>query len=715
MARDRRARRPANGCFALAGLLLVLPAFGQDVLIADFEDEDYGDWVATGEAFGSGPAKGALPGQMHVSGYEGRSLVNTFFRGDGTVGTLASPALTIQRPFVCFLIGGGKYPGETCVNLLVDGRVARTATGPNDRQGGTERLRWACWDVREYMGKQAVIEIVDSARGGWGHINVDQIIQTEEAIVSEQTREMTFERRYLNLPVRNGAPKQRVSLTIDGTVVREFEIELAEGEPDFWVFLDLAPFQGKTGTLRLLDKPRDAAGLDAVTQDDEIRGAEDLYRERYRPQFHFTSRRGWNNDPNGLVYFDGEYHLFYQHNPYGWGWGNMHWGHAVSPDLVHWREVGIAIYPHNYGDWVFSGSAAIDWENTSGFGDGTVPPMIAAYTSTGRGEAIAYSLDRGRTFTDYQGNPVVKHSGRDPKIIRHRASGQWVMAVYDEQPVEGKDEPARSIAFYTSPNLKDWTLQSRLEGFYECPELFEIAVDGDPDNTRWVAYGASGEYAVGQFDGREFTVTDGRHRFNFGNCFYASQTFNDIPEEDGRRIQIAWGTLSTPGMPFNQLMMFPVELTLHSTAEGLRLFANPVREIEAIRARSHCFVDRDLREQNPLEEVSGDLFDIELVIDPGDAREIGLLIRGVPVAYDCAKSELHCRGVAGKLERQDGAITLRALVDRTTIELFGNGGALYMPIGVIPPDNQHGLAVYSIGGSARIHSLVVHELCSIWA
>ncbi|MBP8953815.1 MAG: DUF4980 domain-containing protein, partial [Armatimonadetes bacterium] len=172
---------------------------------------------------------------------------------------------------------------------------------------------------------------------------------------------MTFERRYLNLPVRNGAPKQRVSLTIDGTVVREFEIELAEGEPDFWVFLDLAPFQGNTGTLRLLDKPRDSAGLDAVTQDDEIRGAEDLYRERYRPQFHFTSRRGWNNDPNGLVYFDGEYHLFYQHNPYGWGWGNMHWGHAVSPDLVHWREVGIAIYPHNYGDWVFSGSAAIDW------------------------------------------------------------------------------------------------------------------------------------------------------------------------------------------------------------------------------------------------------------------------------------------------------------------------------------------------------------------
>ncbi len=461
-----------------------LTAAEDDILIADFEGENYGSWKAEGEAFGPGPARGTLPGQMDVSGFEGKGLVNSYSGGDRTKGTLISPPFTIERKYINFLIGGGKHPG-TRIDLVVDGRALRTATGPNDRPGGSERLDWDAWDVGDLAGKRAVIRIVDEETGGWGHINVDQIIQTEEAIVSEQTREMTFERRYLNLPVRNGAPKQRVSLTIDGAVVREFEIELAESDPDFWVFLDLTPFQGKTGTLRLLDRPRDAAGLDAVTQDDEIRGAEDLYRERYRPQFHFTSRRGWNNAPNGLVYFDGEYHLFYQHNPYGWGWGNMHWGHAVSPDLVHWREVGIAIYPHSYGDWVFSGSAAIDWENTSGFGDGTVPPMIAAYTSTGRGEAIAYSLDRGRTFTDYQGNPVVKHSGRDPKIIRHRASGQWVMAVYDEQPVEGKDEPARSIAFYTSQNLKDWTFQSSRSRWTATRTTPAGWLTGPAANTRW--------------------------------------------------------------------------------------------------------------------------------------------------------------------------------------------------------------------------------------
>lgn len=715
MTCDSRSRQRVIWCLAAAGLLLAPPLVADDLLIADFEGDDYGGWKVTGEAFGPGPAQGTLPGQMPVAGYQGRGLVDTFFRGDGTVGTLTSPEFTIQRPFICFLIGGGKYPGEACMNLRVNAEVVRTATGPNDRPGGSERLRWACWDVRELVGSQAVLEIVDRATGGWGHINVDHIIQTEERIVSEQTREMTFDRRYLNFPVKTGADKRQVSLAVDGKVVREFEIELAPETPDFWAFLDLMPFQGKTGLLTLLDRPRESAGLDAVTQDDEIRDAHDLYRERYRPQFHFSSRRGWNNDPNGLVYFDGEYHLFYQHNPYGWGWGNMHWGHAVSTDLVHWRELGVAIYPHAFGDWVFSGSAAIDWENTSGFGDGTQPPMIAAYTSTGRGECIAYSLDRGRTFTDYEGNPVVKHSGRDPKIFRHAASGQWVMAVYDEQPVEGQDGPARFIAFYTSANLKDWTFQSRIEGFYECPELFELPVDGDPADTRWVLYGASGEYALGQFDGARFTITDGRHRFNFGNCFYASQTFTDIPAEDGRRIQIAWGTSSTPGMPFNQLMMFPVELTLHSTPEGPRMFAVPAREIQGIREKTHRFADLDLRDENPLDAVRGHLLDIELVIDPGQAREVGLLIRGVPVAYDCGKSELHCRGASGRLERHDGAITLRALVDRTTLELFGNDGALYMPVGVIPPDNQHGLAVYSIGGTARIRSLEVHELKSIWA
>src|ERR1035441_3916388 len=201
-------------------------------------------------------------------------------------------------------------------------------------------------------------------------------------------RELLIEKRFLNLPVKNHAPKHRVKLLVDGQLAREFEIELAAKEPDFWVFLDLSPFQGKCATIQVDPLPADSNVLAAIEQADQVRGTGDLYREALRPQYHFSSRRGWNNDPNGLVYYRGEYHLFYQHNPYGWDWGNMHWGHAVSPDLLHWQELPIALYPHRFDDWAFSGSAVVDRDNTAGFKTGAETPLVAAYTSTGRGECI---------------------------------------------------------------------------------------------------------------------------------------------------------------------------------------------------------------------------------------------------------------------------------------------------------------------------------------
>ena len=285
-------------------------------------------------------------------------------------------------------------------------------------------------------------------------------------------RELVLDKRFLNLPVRHRAPKQRVKLLVEGQVAREFEIELALGEPDFWVFLDLAPFQGKRALLQADALPADSAALSAIELSDQIKGAENLYHEALRPQFHFSSRRGWNNDPNGLVYYQGEYHLFYQHNPYGWDWGSMHWGHAVSPDMVHWQELPIALYPRQFGDWVFSGSAVVDRANTAGFQTGKEAPLVAAFTSTGRGECIVFSNDRGRTWTEFSGNPVVRHQGRDPRLLWHRPTKRWVMAVYDE--LDGK----RWIAFYTSPDLKQWKFESRIEGFYECPDLFELPVNG---------------------------------------------------------------------------------------------------------------------------------------------------------------------------------------------------------------------------------------------
>ena len=461
-----------------------------------------------------------------------------------------------------------------------------------------------------------------------------------------RARRIVLKKKYLLFPVKaEYSPTfraiytnmSRVELTIDGKTARMLDVELAPGKPSFWCFLDITPFKGKTATLTVRklgkgDLPANETLLGKIVQGDEIPGADQIYKEKLRQQFHFSSRRGWNNDPNGLVYYKGEYHLYYQHNPYGWKWCNMQWGHAVSRDLVHWKELPVAIYPHPMANnkrfgAVFSGSAAVDWKNAAGFKAGENDVIVAAYTGIGRGECIAYSNDRGRTFTDYKGNPVVKHSGRDPKIFWYAPGKHWVMAVYDQW----NGRSAKGIAFYNSPDLKKWEFRSRIGGYYECPEIFELPVDGNKKNTRWVVYGADGAYSVGRFDGKVFRHESGKHRGNYGNCSYASQTFNDIPAEDGRRIQIAWGKIATPDMPFNQCMLFPCELTLRTTDEGIRMFAKPVREIETLHARKHAWKNRTLKEgENLLSGIKGELFDIRAEFEVGDAEEFGFVFRNDP-------------------------------------------------------------------------------------
>ncbi len=521
--------------------------------------------------------------------------------------------------------------------------------------------------------------------------------------------EIALEKKYLNFPVKNNAAKRRMSLIIDGETVREFEIELAPGKPDFWVFLNISPFKGKKATLQVDALPRTSKGLESIIQSDIIEGAADLYKEKYRPQFHFSSRRGWNNDPNGLVYYKGEYHLFYQHNPYGWGWGNIHWGHALSRDLVHWEELSIALYPQRFGDWCFSGSAAVDWDNTAGFKTGKDDVIVAAYTSTGRGESIAYSNDRGRTFTNYEGNPVVKHMGRDPKIIWYEPGKHWVMAVYDEF------RKKHHIAFYTSKDLKKWNFQSRIEGYFECPEIFELPLDGNKKNTRWIIYAADGAYSIGSFNGKTFEPESGKHQFNYGDCFYASQTFNDTPGHGNRRVQIAWGRIGNKDMPFNQMMNFPVELTLRTTLDDIRMFAEPVRQIEKIRRKRYLWRKELLVPGNDLlDGITGDLFEILAEFEVLEVAEFGFKIRGTTISYNVKKRELACRGNKAPLDLDDGKIRLHILVDRMSIEIFANDGRVYMPVGVIPPDENLSLGLFSKGGSAFVNSLEVYKLRSAW-
>ncbi|HET6249937.1 MAG TPA: glycoside hydrolase family 32 protein [Tepidisphaeraceae bacterium] len=698
----------------LLTILVAIAPFARaadDITLADFEGKDYGEWKTTGDAFGTGPAQGTLPGQMAVTGFLGHGLANSFLGGDQSTGTLTSPPFVISRSHISFLIGGGGFAGKTCMNLLVNGKIVRTATGPNTKPGGSEALFPEAWDVSEFGSKTAVIEIVDQATGGWGHINVDQIVLTDRkppVIVHDASRQIAIDKTYLHLPVKTGAPKRRMTVSIDGKVVREFEIELADGKPDFLATLEVGAWKGKTADVRVDQLSDDSAALKTIDQSDVADINPDIYREKLRPQFHFSPRIGWTNDPNGLVFYKGEYHLFFQHNPYGHDWGNMHWGHAVSHDLVHWEELPVALYPKKFGDWVFSGSAVVDKDNTAGFKTGADDPLVAAFTSTGRGECIAYSNDRGRTWSEFAGNPVVKHNGRDPRVLWHEPTKKWVMVVYDEGA-------GRAIAFYTSPDLKAWTFASKIEGFYECPDLFELPVDGNQQNKRWVLTAASSEYMIGQFDGTKFTPETGKLPGQRGNALYAAQTFSDIPSKDGRRIQIGWGRVDAPGMPFNQMMCFPCTLTLRTTPDGIRMCWNPVKEIEGLRGDISFCHRQTIGEGKPSHPVlPAGLADVSMSFDPGTATEVGLHLPNLDIRYDVKAQVLSCGGNKASLPPLDGQIRLRILCDRTSVEIFANDGLVYMPMTANLADEKTGVQAYARGGNATLISFSTNRLTSIW-
>ena len=569
-----------------------------------------------------------------------------------------------------------------------------------------------------YGANNLIAVKVNDWAGSGGLWQLPAIITTEE-IAPSLTREILFEKKYLNFPVKNDAATCITKVLIDNKIVREFKINIALDEPDFWVYLELDDFKGKKGLISISGlESENKKVIDRIYQDNTFPGEDELYKEKHRPQFHFSSRRGWLNDPNGMMYYAGEYHLFYQHNAFGWGEGSKSWGHAVSKDLVHWEELGDALHPDELGP-IWSGSGVVDWKNTTGFQTGDEPPLIAIYTNAGdenqwsKGkpftQGIAYSNDRGRTWTKYEGNPVQGHlnmGNRDPKVIWWEETHEWVIVLY---LVNGR------MAFFRSPDLKRWELQSILESFHECPELFQLPVDGNESNKKWVLFGGTGDYFIGDFDGSKFTINSEKICYSYGNAFYASQTFSDIPKEDGRRIQIGWARIGTPGMPFNQMMNFPVELTLRSTKKGVRMFANPVREIENFYKKKHSFNNEKLvPENNPISHIKGDLFDISAEFAIGDAEKLGFEIRGVPVVYDVKNKVLSVKNETARFDPENGKIKLRLLVDRTSIEIFINNGEYYMPVGSIPENGNMSLKVFTEGGIAQIIKLDVNELNSAW-
>jgi fructan beta-fructosidase len=715
------------------GLSVTSPSRAEDdILINDFEAPDYGDWSVEGTAFGKGPASGTLSGQMHVSGFEGERLVNSFLGGDKSTGKLTSPPFTIQRDFIKFLIGGGGHLGKTCMNLVIDGNIVLSASGPNLQPGGSEFLNWENWDVRKYKGRSAVLQIVDEATGGWGHINVDQISQSNTKAQKKPapapqrrpadnphpqvTREVEITGKYIIFPVSNQGQRGRTTIYVDDQLIHNLDCDFPADEEsiDWWTYLDVEQYIGRKAKITMQAAPEICELFGAS---DEIRHLHPLYDESLRPQFHMSQMRGWNNDPNGMCYYEGQYHFFWQCNPAGRNWANMYWGHATSPDMIHWTEQKRALRPFG-GDVqdrhpsmavknCFSGSGNIDLLNTAGWQTGSEKTIVLAFTDTGCGEALAYSTDRGKTWTCYEANPVIAHRGRDPKLIWYEPGQHWVIAVFDEDPQVG-----RNIAFYTSKNLKQWELTSKLPGYFECPEIFELPVDGDTSQTKWVVYAADARYAVGEFDGKTFTPDhEGKYQLHWGD-YYASQCFANSP--DGRVVQIGWARINIPNMPFNQTFTVPSKLSLRTTKDGIRMFATPIEELKLLRkpgpqVKQGIVLTGDDPTVDP--EVADQLFDIVVRLKPQTATRAVLRFGDNVATYDFAAQKLD----EMPLSMDDGCVTIRVLVDRPMYELIGGTGSCYktsarrdmgQPIGTI--------SLTAEGGSLTVESIEVHEMASAW-
>ncbi|MDY9920036.1 MAG: 2,6-beta-D-fructofuranosidase [Proteiniphilum sp.] len=526
--------------------------------------------------------------------------------------------------------------------------------------------------------------------------------------LSAEEIKIKIDKQYLNLPVSHDQDRSKMTFKVDGEPDLSVVIRLAAGNADYWVFKDVSHLKGKTLTISY---DGNSEGLNKIFQDDVIVGQDNLYKEKNRPQFHFTTRRGWINDPNGLIYYDGEYHLFYQHNPYEREWENMHWGHAVSKDLVHWEELPSALYPDHLGG-MFSGSAVMDYDNTAGYNKGKTPAMIAIYTAAGADkqvQCIAYSLDKGRTFTKYEANPVIdsRHiwnskDTRDPKVFWYTPGKHWVMVL--------NERDGHSI--YTSSNLKDWKYESHVTGFWECPELFELPVDGNPNNTKWVMYGASGTYMLGSFDGKVFTPEKGKYQYTTG-AIYAAQTFTNMP--DSRRIQVGWGRISHPEMPFNGMMLLPTELTLRTTKDGPRLFNLPVKETETLFTPVRDWQNLTSDKANDLlkEFYNTDCLRIKTRIKLSHATDAGFNLFGQRiVGYDMNSNTIN--GVFYSPEDMTSMeLSADIYIDRTSIEVFIDDGA-YSYSMERKPDTNNKEGFHFWGNNIEVKDLQVFSVKSVW-
>lgn len=581
-----------------------------------------------------------------------------------------------------------------------------------------------------------------TAQGVENNVNVKHLANEQNIVVLDTVK------KFLLLPVQENAPEGKVNIIVNNQfqLDQSINVRLARERVDYYVPLDLSAYAGKTISIDITGMPSSSLCWKEIKVSDTFDSSN---REKFRPVYHHTPVYGWMNDPNGMFYKDGVYHLYFQYNPYGSMWGNMTWGHSTSTDLVHWTDEGTPIVADAWGT-IFSGSCVVDKDNTAGFGKGAV---IAFYTSAKpspwgdvQAQSMAYSLDNGKTFTKYEHNPILTSSERDfrdPKVFWYAPGKHWVMMLAVGQEIQ----------IYSSSNLKDWTKESSFGamqgahgGVWECPDLVEVPVEGTKEK-KWVLIcninpggpfgGSATQYFVGHFDGKVFvnespTLTKW---MDWGKDNYATVTWSNAPA--GRCIALGWMSNwqyanNVPTTQYRSTNTIARDLTLYKVDEELYLRSKPSAEIEKARGKKinlPAFKVSGIHEVESLLTDNNGAYELDMTIENAGSSKIAFsLVNGkgekVSMYYDVVRKQFVMdRSVSGVVDfsRDFPAVTvapvdntdtihLRLFVDRSSIEAFGEDGKFVMTNLVFPAEPYNKLIFESEENGYTVKSLDVYRL-----
>ncbi len=555
-------------------------------------------------------------------------------------------------------------------------------------------------------------------------------------------------KKFLLLPVQENAPEGKVNIIVNNEFQLEqnINIRLAREKVDYYVPLDLSAYQGKSVSVDVTGMPASSLCWKEIKLSDTFDSSN---RETYRPVYHHTPVYGWMNDPNGMFYKDGVYHLYFQYNPYGSMWANMTWGHSTSTDLTHWTYEGTAIVPDAWGA-IFSGSCVVDKDNTAGLGKGAVVAFYTSAKSTPWGDvqsqSMAYSLDNGKTFIKYEHNPILtstERDFRDPKVFWYAPGKHWVMMLAVGQEMQ----------IYSSGNLKEWkkessfgAMQGAHGGVWECPDLVEVAVEGSKEK-KWVLIcnlnpggpfgGSAAQYFVGSFDGKKFVNESPTQTkwLDWGKDNYATVTWSNAPA--GRCIALGWMSNwqyanNVPTTQYRSANTLARDLTLYRAGGELYLKSKPSPEIKKARAEEKKISTFEVKGNYEVASLLADnkgAYEIEMTIENKGTSKIDFSLmneKGEKVAmyYDVVRKQFvmdrSASGIVG-FSRDFPAVTvapvrntdqihLRLFIDRSSVEAFGEEGEYVMTNLVFPAEPYNRMVFSSDKGSYIVKSMNVYRL-----